>query len=444
MSGEARSSFDVLPDRLLRPPPRRAGRVAPTSARTPDGQVDGHAADAHRAPDDRRRLRAAAVPGLRRAGARRRPTGPRSGSSSRATSSRPRTSATGRTHRSRRTARRSGCGYPYRAEPGQRFEQSVTIRVDGGGQARPARLRRPNRATTDARRTTRAGALPTVGLGIGQRRAPLTEREQALLRALRLDHLRVDVRPSRPGWQAPPRRGRRGRRASSGAASRSRSSSRRSAARRHRRRSRPPSRSASADARSRAGIVFDDGERGHRARRRRARPRRCASGSAGGARGAAPIGRRHRWRLRRAESSAAGARRAGRDRRIAIEPAGACLGRPVDHGERDRAGRDGRDRADRSRTDGRSASARSRSPRASTPSRAVPPPPDAGAGELPSAVDHRQMSLLASGLDGRQHRGPRRGRRASVTWYETVGWRGLIERESGLAAPRAIPVRRRG
>lgn len=73
---------------------------------------------------------------------------------------------------------------------------------------------------------------------------------------------------------------------------------------------------------------------------------------------------------------------------------------------------------------------------------ATGPEPEPGPGELPSAVDVRQMSLFgavwtAGSLKYVAESGPH-----SVTYYETTGWRGVMETEAGSPVPekfRSIP-----
>lgn len=61
-----------------------------------------------------------------------------------------------------------------------------------------------------------------------------------------------------------------------------------------------------------------------------------------------------------------------------------------------------------------------------------PPPP---LGELPFAVDLRQMSLFGAGWTvGSIHAVARAGA-SSVTFYETTGWRGVLETEAGSPLP---------
>jgi hypothetical protein len=66
---------------------------------------------------------------------------------------------------------------------------------------------------------------------------------------------------------------------------------------------------------------------------------------------------------------------------------------------------------------------------------ATAPDPEPGPGELPDSVDVRQPSLLggawtAGSLKYMCEAGP-----ASLTYYETTGWRGVLEREKGSALP---------
>ncbi len=73
---------------------------------------------------------------------------------------------------------------------------------------------------------------------------------------------------------------------------------------------------------------------------------------------------------------------------------------------------------------------------------ATGPEPEPGPGELPSQVDVRQMSLFGAGwtvgsLKYLAESGPQ-----SITYYETTGWRGVMEIEAGAPVPekfRSIP-----
>ncbi len=61
----------------------------------------------------------------------------------------------------------------------------------------------------------------------------------------------------------------------------------------------------------------------------------------------------------------------------------------------------------------------------------APPAPD----ELPPSVDPRQMSLFAAAWTVGSLRALALGHAASVTYYETTGWRGLIETKAGSPLP---------
>ncbi len=66
---------------------------------------------------------------------------------------------------------------------------------------------------------------------------------------------------------------------------------------------------------------------------------------------------------------------------------------------------------------------------------AVGPEAAPDAGELPSAVDARQMSLFAAAWTLGSIKQLAEGGTASVTYYETTGWRGIKEVDSGCPAP---------
>lgn len=61
-----------------------------------------------------------------------------------------------------------------------------------------------------------------------------------------------------------------------------------------------------------------------------------------------------------------------------------------------------------------------------------PPPP---AGELPPQVDPRQMSLFGAGWTAGSLKYIAESGCSSVTYYETTGWRGVMETEKGPALP---------
>jgi hypothetical protein len=62
-------------------------------------------------------------------------------------------------------------------------------------------------------------------------------------------------------------------------------------------------------------------------------------------------------------------------------------------------------------------------------------------GELPPPVDPRQMSLFAAGWTVGSVGSLARAGAASLTYYETTGWRGLMETETGSPVPAAFPSR---
>ena len=66
---------------------------------------------------------------------------------------------------------------------------------------------------------------------------------------------------------------------------------------------------------------------------------------------------------------------------------------------------------------------------------ATGPLPAVAPGELPPQVDRRQPSLLGAGWTMASLRHLAESGVSSVTYYETTGWRGLIESEAGPAAP---------
>lgn len=66
---------------------------------------------------------------------------------------------------------------------------------------------------------------------------------------------------------------------------------------------------------------------------------------------------------------------------------------------------------------------------------AVGPEPAPRPGELPSAVDARQMSLFAAAWTVASIKQLAEGGAASVTYYETTGWRGIKETDGGSPNP---------
>jgi hypothetical protein len=62
------------------------------------------------------------------------------------------------------------------------------------------------------------------------------------------------------------------------------------------------------------------------------------------------------------------------------------------------------------------------------------------AGELPSPVDARQMSLFGAGWTVGSVKYLGESGASVVTYYETTGWRGVMETESGSTLPRRFPA----
>jgi hypothetical protein len=73
---------------------------------------------------------------------------------------------------------------------------------------------------------------------------------------------------------------------------------------------------------------------------------------------------------------------------------------------------------------------------------ATGPEPEPAPGELPRQVDVRQMSLLGAGWTAGSLKYIAESNVASVTYYETTGWRGVMELEGGSPVPdvfRSLP-----
>ncbi len=73
---------------------------------------------------------------------------------------------------------------------------------------------------------------------------------------------------------------------------------------------------------------------------------------------------------------------------------------------------------------------------------ATGPDPEPAPGELPRQVDVRQMSLFGAGWTAGSLKYIAESNVASVTYYETTGWRGVMELESGSPVPdvfRSLP-----
>ena len=72
---------------------------------------------------------------------------------------------------------------------------------------------------------------------------------------------------------------------------------------------------------------------------------------------------------------------------------------------------------------------------------ATGPAPEVGEHELPPSVDSRQLSLFAAGWTVGSLRHLAASGADSLTYYETTGWRGLIERAEGLTRQGLFPSR---
>ena len=66
---------------------------------------------------------------------------------------------------------------------------------------------------------------------------------------------------------------------------------------------------------------------------------------------------------------------------------------------------------------------------------AATPDPEPGPGELPDAVDPRQASLLGAAWTVGSLKYLAEAGAAAVTYYETTGWRGVVERDEGTSLP---------
>jgi len=98
-----------------------------------------------------------------------------------------------------------GLPFPVEAPKGTRIRQSVTMRLEGpaqgkGGRA-PVAAKAP-KAVELAVDWDRRVELPRLGLGLASHGQPLTQRQVQRLKALNLDHLRVDLPLSSSTWPA--------------------------------------------------------------------------------------------------------------------------------------------------------------------------------------------------------------------------------------------------
>lgn len=101
-----------------------------------------------------------------------------------------------------KTCCEAGGEYPYPALPGQDFVQRVTISATGPP-ATPARPRPPRVQQVGIGTVSGDGGWPALGLGMSTDvRRPLRPREARRLAALSLDHLRADVHLGSADWPA--------------------------------------------------------------------------------------------------------------------------------------------------------------------------------------------------------------------------------------------------
>jgi hypothetical protein len=70
---------------------------------------------------------------------------------------------------------------------------------------------------------------------------------------------------------------------------------------------------------------------------------------------------------------------------------------------------------------------------------ATGPEPEPAPGELPPQVNPRQMSLLGAGWTLASIKHLAESGAASVTYFETTGWRGVLETEAGSPVPERFP-----
>ncbi len=84
--------------------------------------------------------------------------------------------------------------YPVRVAVGEAVRQSVTLRVSPSAVGGRQSAERGNAGVTITIGTESTAELPCIGLGVGSLNAPLTERELRRLVILHPDHLRADLR----------------------------------------------------------------------------------------------------------------------------------------------------------------------------------------------------------------------------------------------------------
>ncbi|MDX1991203.1 MAG: hypothetical protein SF029_02365 [bacterium] len=90
--------------------------------------------------------------------------------------------------------------FPVTVEPGTRIEQKITLRLLSSTAVSAGERQKPLTLTLNEARTV---PLPAIGLGAASHHEPLSDRAVERLKALHLVHLRVDVRPDESDWQQP-------------------------------------------------------------------------------------------------------------------------------------------------------------------------------------------------------------------------------------------------
>ena len=96
---------------------------------------------------------------------------------------------------------------PAKMASGQRVRQVVTLRLWGKTDAMPAAVPPVDEETVQIACGEAIGELPGLGVGMAYHGGALTEKEMARLKALGLSHYRVEADPSRPEWQEALERG---------------------------------------------------------------------------------------------------------------------------------------------------------------------------------------------------------------------------------------------
>jgi hypothetical protein len=96
--------------------------------------------------------------------------------------------------------------FPVEISAGTLIHQSVTLRLKGWEATRSSRVITPGAATAAPIRVTpfntTAGPMPRLGLGLASHGLPLTKPQIRRLKALRLSHLRVDLHLASTDWLA--------------------------------------------------------------------------------------------------------------------------------------------------------------------------------------------------------------------------------------------------